>query len=363
MQHFVSISDLSTAEIESLLDLALKLKRERAKKGANKPVLAGKTLGMVFQKPSLRTRVSFERAMQHLGGQAMYLSPDEIGLGKRESIPDVARVLSGYVDGIMARVFDHQHILTLAQFSRVPVINGLSDFNHPCQALADVLTIVERKPKLAGLTVAYVGDGNNVATSLAHICARLGMNFRIATPADYKLPVPVEASARQMAAESGSQLAEMIDPHEAVRDADVIYTDTWTSMGQEAETAKRAAVFPPYQVNAALVARAKPDVLVMHCLPAHRGQEITDDVADGPNSVLFPQAENRMHAQKAILAELLGEKRGMEVGGRRSELGRGTWEVGSGRAEGGGRKSKAGSRRSEVRGKKAGKRKAATKRR
>jgi ornithine carbamoyltransferase len=215
---------------------------------------------------------------------------------------------------------------------------------------------VERKPKLAGLTVAYVGDGNNVATSLAHICARLGMNFRIATPADYKLPVPVEASARQMAAESGSQLAEMIDPHEAVRDADVIYTDTWTSMGQEAETAKRAAVFPPYQVNAALVARAKPDVLVMHCLPAHRGQEITDDVADGPNSVLFPQAENRMHAQKAILVELLGEKRGIEVRGGKSEAGGRRSEIGN-------RKSEVGGRKSEGRSKKAGKRKAAAKRR
>ncbi|MBI3242648.1 MAG: ornithine carbamoyltransferase [Chloroflexi bacterium] len=307
MRHFLAIADLSKTEIENLLDLTLKLKKERAK-GGNKPVLAGKTLGMVFQKPSLRTRVSFEMAMHHLGGQAMYLSPAEIGLGQRESVPDVARVLAGYVDAIMARVFDHQHILTLAEYSKVPVINGLSDHNHPCQALADVLTILEHKKRLDGLTVAYVGDGNNVAASLAHACARLGMNFRIATPADYELSTPAAIKAREFATQSGSQIFETVDPYEAARDADVIYTDTWTSMGQEAETEKRKAVFPPYQVNAALLSKAKPDAIVMHCLPAHRGQEITDEVADGPNSVIFPQAENRMHAQKAILVTLLGEQ-------------------------------------------------------
>jgi ornithine carbamoyltransferase len=306
VRHFLAIADLSKTEIENLLDLSLKLKKERAK-GGNKPVLAGKTLGMVFQKPSLRTRVSFEMAMHHLGGQAMYLSPAEIGLGQRESVPDVARVLAGYVDGIMARVFDHQHVLTLAEHSKVPVINGLSDYNHPCQALADVLTILEHKKRLAGLTVAYVGDGNNVATSLAHLCARLGMNFRIGTPNDYELPTPVVIKARELAAESGSQIFETVDPYEAVHEADVVYTDTWTSMGQEAETEKRKAVFPPYQVNATLLSKAKPDAIVMHCLPAHRNHEITDDVADGPNSVIFPQAENRMHAQKAILASLLSE--------------------------------------------------------
>jgi ornithine carbamoyltransferase len=304
VRHFLAIADLSKTEIENLLDLSLKLKKERAR-GGNKPLLAGKTLGMVFQKPSLRTRVSFEMAMHHLGGQAMYLSPAEIGLGQRESVPDVARVLAGYVDAIMARVFDHQHVLTLAEYSKVPVINGLSDYNHPCQALADVLTILEYKKRLAGLTVAYVGDGNNVATSLAHLCARLGLNFRIATPNDYELPTPVVIKARELAAESGSQIFETVDPYEAAREADVIYTDTWTSMGQEAETEKRKAVFPPYQVNATLLSKARPDAIVMHCLPAHRGHEITDDVADGPNSVIFPQAENRLHAQKAILAALL----------------------------------------------------------
>lgn len=309
MQHFIAIADLSRAEIEALLDSALKLKRERAK-GGNKPILKGKTLGMIFQKPSLRTRVSFEMGMRHLGGDALYLSPAEIGLGGRESVPDVARVLSGYVDGIMARVFDHQHVLTLAEWSRAPVINGLSDYNHPCQALGDIFTVMERRKKLEGLTFSYVGDGNNVATSLIHICAKLGIHFRIGTPADYELPAPVVVKAREFAAVSGSQIFETIDPHEAARGADVIYTDVWTSMGQEAETEKRKAAFPPYQVNEALVKLAKPDVLVMHCLPAHRGQEITDEVADGPNSVLFPQAENRMHAQKAILLTLLGKEEG-----------------------------------------------------
>ena len=311
MQHFLTIAELTSTEIENLLDLALKLKKERAK-GGNKPILAGMSLAMVFQKPSLRTRVSFEIAMKHLGGHALYISPDEIGLGKRESVADVARVLSGYADGIMARVFDHQHILTLAEYASVPVINGLSDYNHPCQAVGDILTIMERRPRLKGLTVSYVGDGNNVATSLIHICTKLGIHFKIATPLDYQLPPLVVVKAREFAAKSGSQIFETTDPFEAVRDTDVIYTDVWTSMGQESEGAKRSAVFPPYQVNATLVSKAKPDVLVMHCLPAHRGDEITDDVADGPNSILFPQAENRLHAQKAILAELLSEKKAVK---------------------------------------------------
>jgi ornithine carbamoyltransferase len=308
VQHFLSIAELTSTEIENLLDLALKLKKERAK-GGNKPILAGKNLAMIFQKPSLRTRVSFEIAMKQLGGDALYISPDEVGLGKRESVADIARVLSGYVDGIMARVFDHEHILALAQYAAVPVINGLSDYNHPCQALGDILTILERRPRLTGLTVSYVGDGNNVATSLIHICTKLGIHFKIATPLDYQLPPLVVVKAREFAAKSGSQIFETTDPYEAVHGTDVIYTDVWTSMGQESERAKRAAVFPAYQVNTALVRKAKPDVLVMHCLPAHRGEEITDNVADSPNSVLFPQAENRLHAQKAILAELLGEKK------------------------------------------------------
>jgi ornithine carbamoyltransferase len=262
---------------------------------------------MLFQKPSLRTRVSFEMGMIHLGGQALYLSPLEIQLGKRESVPDVARVLSRYVDGIMARVFDHSDVLTLAEYSRAPVINGLSDYNHPCQGLADFLTIIERKGwDLGGRKLAFVGDGNNVAVSLLFGATRLGMDFAIAGPPGYELPTDVWALGQQFAAASASHLLATHDPHEVVAGADVIYTDVWTSMGQEAEGEERARVFTPYQVNEALVAEAKPDVIVMHCLPAHRGQEITDAVCDGRHSALWDQAENRMHAQKAILVELMG---------------------------------------------------------
>lgn len=306
MKHFLSLADLSPQEIHHLLDLAIELKEEW-RQGGNRPLLKGKTLGMIFQKPSLRTRVSFDMAMLHLGGHALYLSPNEIQLGVRESIPDVARVLSRYVDAIMARVFAHSDVVTLAEYSRVPVINGLSDYSHPCQGLADFLTIVEKKGRdLRGKTLAFVGDGNNVATSLLFGATKLGMDFAIATPPGYELPASVWELGQKFAAESGSRLLATHDPAEAVREADVIYTDVWASMGQEAEAAQRAQVFPPYQVNAALVAKAKPDVIVMHCLPAHRGQEITDDVADGPHSLLWDQAENRMHAQKAILVELIG---------------------------------------------------------
>jgi ornithine carbamoyltransferase len=309
MAHFLHIADYSAAELQRLLDLALELKREWAA-GGNRPLLQGQVLGMVFQKPSLRTRVSFDMAMRHLGGDALYLSPSEIGLGGRESVADVARVLSGYVQAIMARTFSHQHILELARWSRVPIINGLSDYNHPCQALADGLTILEHKGRLRGLRVAYVGDANNVALSLMNLCARLGASFALASPEGYDLAAEDIARARGFAAESGAQLAVERDPRAAVAGADVVYTDTWTSMGQEAETERRARVFPPYQVNAALLAEAAPDAIVMHCLPAHRGQEITDEVMDGPQSVVFPQAENRLHAQKAILAQLLaGEDR------------------------------------------------------
>jgi ornithine carbamoyltransferase len=293
--------------LQALLDLAVQLKKER-QRGANKPVLKGKVLGMVFQKPSLRTRISFDMAMRQLGGDALYLSPDEIGLGKRESVADVARVLSGYVDAIMARTFSHQHILDLAQWASVPVINGLTDYNHPCQALADALTIQEHKGRLKGLRVAYVGDGFNVAVSLLHICTRLGAHFAIASPKDYALATKPLDLGREFARDSGSQITLLDDPRQAVRGADVIYTDTWTSMGQEAEAAKRRAAFAGYTVNAEMLALARPGAIVLHCLPAHRGEEITDEVMDGPQSVVFPQAENRMHAQKAILVHLLGER-------------------------------------------------------
>ncbi len=305
MGHFLSIADLTSDELRESLKLALELKEER-QGGGNRPLLKGKTLGMVFQKPSLRTRVSFEMGMIHLGGQALYLSPLEIQLGKRESVPDVARVLSRYVDGIMARVFSHADIVALAQYADVPVINGLSDYNHPCQGLADFLTIIEHKGwDLKGRKLVYVGDGNNVATSLIFGAALLGMDFCITGPKGYKAPPGVWALGKQLAAASGSQLSATYDPHEAVAGADAIYTDVWASMGQEAETAERARIFAPYQVNEALLSEAKSDVIALHCLPAHRGQEITDGVCDGPHSVLWDQAENRMHAQKAVLVQLL----------------------------------------------------------
>jgi len=306
MHDFIAIADHSSAEIRGLLEEAVRLKAEWSK-GGNKPILKGKALAMVFQKPSLRTRVSFEMGMQHLGGHALYIGPQEIGLGQREAIADVARVLDGYVDGIMARVFAHEHVVELAKWAERPVVNGLSDYNHPCQGLADALTIYEHyKGKVRGLKVVFVGDGNNVAVSLMHVCAKLGMDFAIANPPGYDIiPAAVELG-KQIAAEGGSRIELLTDPSEAVRNADVIYTDTWTSMGQEEEAKQRAAAFPPYQVNAALLNKAKPSAIVMHCLPAHRGQEITDEVADGPQSLLFPQAHNRLHAQKALLARLLG---------------------------------------------------------
>ena len=305
MEHFLALTDLTPDELRDLLQQAIDLKDEW-KAGGNPPVLQGKTLGMVFQKPSLRTRVSFEMGMIHLGGQAIYISPMEIQLGKRESVPDAARVLSGYVDGIMARVFGHNDILTLAEYASVPVINGLSDYNHPCQGLADFLTIIENKGwDLAGRKLAYIGDGNNVAVSLLFGAGMLGMDFAIAAPAGYELTNDVWELGEQIALESGSHLMATNDPQEAVAEADVVYTDVWASMGQEDEAAERARIFAPYQVNEPLIAGAKPDVIVMHCLPAHRGQEITDGVCDGPHSVLWGQAENRMHAQKAVLAELM----------------------------------------------------------
>jgi ornithine carbamoyltransferase len=304
-KDFLAISDYSPAEIQQLLDRAVDLKKEYFKQG-NKPILKGKVLGMIFQKPSLRTRVSFDMAMRHVGGDALYLSPNEIGLGQRESIADIARVLSGYVQVLMARVFAHDHVVQLAKWSSIPVINGLSDYNHPCQGMADALTIFERFGTLKDLNVTFIGDGNNVAVSLMHVCSKLGANFTIGNPEGYDIQPSAITMAREFAKTSGSKLRFLRDPHEAVKDAHVIYTDTWTSMGQEEESKKRELVFPPYQVNLKLVNEANNDVIVMHCLPAHRGQEITDEVADGTHSALFPQAHNRLHAQKAILVTLLG---------------------------------------------------------
>lgn len=304
MKHFLDLASLSRQDLQNLLRLAVQLKLEW-QTGGNRPVLRDKILGMVFQKPSLRTRVSFEVAMKHLGGEAITLGPQEIGLGERESIPDVARVLSGYVQAIMARVFAHEHLLQLADHATVPVINGLSDDTHPCQALADVLTIYEHFQRLEGLKIAYIGDGNNVAASLLTAAAQLGMAFTIATPEGYELPSEIRQGGTQLAERHGTSVSFLHDPGAAVQDADVIYTDTWVSMGQETEAEARRALFAPYQVNEGLLAHAQTHSIVMHCLPAHRGDEITDAVADGPRSVIFQQAENRLHAQKAILVNLL----------------------------------------------------------
>ena len=286
MEHFLDIFDHTPEELQDILDLAEQLKKEYFSTG-NVPLFKGKVLGMIFQKPSLRTRVSFDMAMRHMGGDALYLSPSEIGLGKRESIADVSRVLSGYVQAIMARVFEHAHVLELAKWSTIPVVNGLSDFSHPCQAMADALTIQEKFGKTKGLNISFVGDGNNVAVSLMQISAKLGWNFTIANPEGYGLNPKAVEMTEKIAGPSGSQLHFLRDPHEAVKKAQVIYTDTWTSMGQEEQTAKREQVFPPYQVNAKLVSEADKDVIVMHCLPAHRNHELTDEVADGPHSFIF----------------------------------------------------------------------------
>jgi ornithine carbamoyltransferase len=304
VHHFLNLTDYSPDEIQRLLLLARQLKAEWSA-GGNRPILKGKVLGMVFQKPSLRTRVSFDMGMRHLGGDALYLSPNEIGLGQRESAADVSRVLSGYVDGIMARVFSHEHVLELARYSRVPVINGLSDDVHPCQAMADMLTMLEHFGEVRGRKVAFIGDGNNTAVSLLHVCAKMGVDFAIASPDGYTLPESAVTAVRKDAEATGSKIVLFRAPEQAAQDADVVYTDAWVSMGQEAETQKKEKAFAEYQVNAALMKKAKPHAVVMHCLPAHRGKEITDEVMDGPQSLVFPEAENRLHAQKAILADLL----------------------------------------------------------
>ncbi len=300
MKHFIALADLTPAEMRHILNLAVDIKAAW-KADTDTPYLKNKVLGMIFQKPSLRTRVSFDVAMLQLGGNALYLSPSEIQLGKRESVADVSRVMSRYVDVVMARVFDHYDLIELAKYASVPVINGLSDYSHPCQGMADFLTMLERHGDLKGKKLAYLGDGNNVSTSLLFGAALLGMDFTIATPKSYELHPAVWDIGKRLAAESGAQIAATYDPIAAATAADVLYTDAWASMGQEDEAAKRRLVFPPYRIDEGLLAHAHADAIVMHCLPAHRGEEITDPVADGPQSALFDQAENRLHAQKAIL--------------------------------------------------------------
>ena len=300
MSDFLSIDDFSRTELEEILELAARLKQEHFASG-NSPLLQGKTLAMLFEKPSLRTRVSFEMAMRHLGGDVIYISSEDIGRSKRESIVDVARVLSGYVDGIVARVFEYSHVCNLAKHASIPIINGLSDFNHPRQAISDIFTIMEMRPQIQRLHLAFIGDGNNVATSLMLICMRLGIYFSIASPECYELEGSVAAHGTELAAETGAEFQQLHDPATAVSQADIIYTDVWTSMGQEEEMQQRQEVFQHYQVNTDLVSKAHPDVLIMHDLPARRGEDITVTVADGPHSIIFQQAHNHLHAQEAIL--------------------------------------------------------------
>ncbi len=302
-QDLISISSLDRSNIEAVFDMARRLKCDVPAE-EQRQLLAGKNLAMIFEKPSLRTRVSFEAGMTQLGGHAIYLAPSDIQLGKRESIADAARTLDRMCDLIMARTFAHNTVVELAEHASVPVINGLSDLEHPCQALADFFTIIEKKGTLQGLKVVFVGDGNNVAHSLMLLAAKVGTNFTIACPEGYEPNTNIVEQARKDAAETNATIEVIRDPKEAVADADVVYTDVWASMGQEYEAEERAKIFAPYQVNAELMKLAKPDAVFMHCLPAHRGSEVTDDVIDSPQSIVFDEAENRLHVQKAVMVLL-----------------------------------------------------------
>jgi len=303
MRNFLSVSDLSRGELAEILDRASILKEE-TRRGQWRTELQGRTVALLFQKPSLRTRVSFEQGVRQLGGHAIYLSPAEVGLGERESVPDVARVLSRYVDCLVARTYRHADLEVLARYATVPVVNALSDLSHPCQCLADLLTIREKKGGLAGLTMAYIGDGNNVLHSLILGSAKVGMHLRVASPQGYGPRPDVVAAAGEDRSATGASLSLVESPQEAAEGADILYTDVWTSMGQEHEAEARRRSFEGYRVDAALLRLARSDAIVMHDLPAHRGEEITDEVIDGPQSVVFDQAENRLHAQKGLLSWL-----------------------------------------------------------
>ena len=305
MKDFISLHDLKKEEIEDLLKLALKLKDEQ-KKGIPHPILKGKTLGMIFTKSSTRTRVSFEVGMTQLGGYPLFLSANDIQLGRGETIYDTAKVLERYLDGIMIRTYAHSDVLELAEHADIPVINALTDLLHPCQVLADLQTIYEHKGTLEGLKFAYIGDGNNMANSIMYGCSKMGINCAIASPKGYEPDAEVTENAKADAKVSGSDLIITEDPVEAAKDADIIYSDTWVSMGQEAEKAERIKTFMPYQVDEKLFSKAKDDCVFMHCLPAYRGYEVTPEVIDGKNSIIFDEAENRLHAQKAIMATLMG---------------------------------------------------------
>lgn len=304
-KDLLTLKDWSSSEIFQVLDLSQKLKKEN-KEGRSHPLLKGKTLGMIFQKASTRTRISFEAAMWQLGGYALFLNPQDLQMGRGEPIKDTARVLSRYLEGIMIRTFEHSEVEELAHYADIPVINGLTDSFHPCQALADLLTIREYKGDFNGLRVAYLGDGNNVAHSLILACAKTGINVSAACPPGYEPDREVVDWARSESLTSGTQVIITDDPIEALQGADAVYTDVWTSMGQEEEQAERIKVFKSYQLNAELLQKAKPEAVVLHCLPAHRGEEITEEVMEGPQSAVFDQAENRLHVQKAVLSLVMG---------------------------------------------------------
>jgi ornithine carbamoyltransferase len=302
-KDFISIADYSRNEIEEIFDLTAELK-EKTKKREEHHLCRGLTMSMIFAKPSARTRISFETGMYQLGGYALYLSPNDIGIGKREAVKDIAQVISRYNDIIMARLFAHQHMEELAKYATVPVINGLTDYNHPCQIMADIFTVKEHRKSLDNLKITYVGDGNNIANSWINLAAKLPMHLVICSPSGYE----PDAATIEYAKKKGISTIEVpTDPIAAVKDADVVYTDVWASMGQESEAAERRKIFLPYQINSKLMTHARKDALVMHCLPAHRGDEITDEVVDSPQSIVFDEAENRMHVQKAIIVKLLGK--------------------------------------------------------
>ncbi len=301
-KDFLSVLDFTTDEILASFELAKDMKKDRKKYSK---ALEGETLALIFEKPSLRTRTSFDVGIQQLGGYSLYLSPNEINLGKRESVYDVAKNLERMVQGVMIRTFGHDIVENFARYARIPIINGLTDYSHPCQAMADFLTILEHKGKFEGLKLCYVGDGNNVAHSLMDAGARLGVNVTIACPKGFEPNLIAFQEASEAAKATGAKIEVVHSPQEGVKGADVVYTDVWASMGQEAETAKRRQIFMPFQVNAELMKHAKDDAIFMHCLPAHRGDEVTDEVIDAPYSVVFDEAENRLHAQKAIMYQLM----------------------------------------------------------
>lgn len=298
-RDILSVADLSVNEIEQLVKTTIKLK-----KGPWPQVMAGKNVALLFEKPSLRTRMSFELGIHQLGGYPIYMSPEEVGLGKRESVPDVAHVLSRYVQGIVARTFLHRTLETMAEYASIPVVNALSDYEHPCQAMADLTTIFERKGKFKGLSLAFIGDGNNVANSILLACAMVGINFLIASPQEYSIKDNVLMIASKFAEQSGSQIMLLEEPAMAAKDADILYTDVWTSMGQEEEYEQRRIAFTEYQINDKLLSYAKKDAIVMHPLPAHHGEEVAVGIVDRYRSVIFDQAENRLHFQRTLLAEL-----------------------------------------------------------